>query len=47
MPKPEKAEKLNHFISRYMKSSEAKKSFPKQSQRAAVAYSEYREKHRK
>ena len=43
MPEPQKREKLNHFISRFMKSAEARKSFPKQSQRAAVAYSEARE----
>lgn len=43
MPTPTKGEKLNHFIGRYMKSKEARKSFPKQSQRAAVAYSEARE----
>jgi hypothetical protein len=44
VPEPQKGEKLNHFIGRFMKSKEARKSFPKQSQRAAVAYSMAREK---
>lgn len=44
MPQPQKGEKLSHFIGRFMRSKEARKSFPKQSQRAAVAYSEYRGK---
>lgn len=47
MPKPEKGEKLSSFMGRYMKSKEARKSFPSQKQRAAVGYSEYREKHKK
>jgi len=46
-PKPEKGEKLSDFMQRYMKSSEAQKSFPKQKQREAIAYSEYRERKRK
>jgi hypothetical protein len=44
MPSPEKGESLQGFVSRYMGSKEAGKSFPKQSQRAAVAYSEFRRK---
>lgn len=47
MPEPQKGEKLSHFMGRYMSSSHARKKFPKKSQRAAVAYSEYREKKRK
>jgi hypothetical protein len=47
MPEPAKGEKLSDFVGRYMGSGEARKSFPKQSQRAAVAYSEFREKKRK
>lgn len=47
MPAPAKGEKLNTFVSRYMGSSEAQKSFPDQKQRAAVAYSEYRRKKKK
>jgi hypothetical protein len=43
-PNPEKGESLQGFVSRYMGSKEGEKSFPKQSQRAAVAYSEYRRK---
>lgn len=46
MPEPAKHESLTKFVSRYMGSSEARSSFPKQSQRAAVAYSEYRRKKR-
>ncbi len=41
-PQPDKGEKLSHFLSRYMGSGEAQKSFHKQSQRAAVAYSTFR-----
>lgn len=43
MPEPHKGEKLGTFISSYMKSKEARRKFPKRSQRAAVAYSEARE----
>lgn len=45
MPKPESKESLKKFMGRYMGSKEARKSFPKQKQRAAVAYSEYRKAH--
>jgi hypothetical protein len=44
MPEPRKAETLSHFIGRYLKSPESRKSFPSQKQRAAVAYSEYKRK---
>lgn len=47
MPEPQKGEQLNHFVSRYMGSEHARKKFPKQSQRAAVAYSEYRREKKK
>jgi len=47
MPEPHKGEKLNTFVSRYMGSGEAQKSFPDQKQRAAVAYSEFRRKKKK
>ena len=43
MPEPVRGERLSTFVARFMKSGEARKSFPKQSQRAAVAYSEARE----
>ena len=42
MPEPVKGEKLSTFVSRYMGSKHARKKFPKQKQRAAVAYSEAR-----
>ena len=42
MPTPKTGENLSSFVSRYMGSGEAQKSFPKQSQRAAVAYSVYK-----
>ena len=47
MPEPSKGESLSGFVHRYMGSGEARKSFPKKSQRAAVAYSEYKRKKRK
>ena len=43
MPEPQKGEPLNKFVSRYMGSKRAGKDFPNSKQRAAVAYSEYRE----
>jgi len=43
MPEPHKGETLGAFVSKYMGSKEARKRFPKKSQRAAVAYSEGRE----
>ena len=47
MPTPESGEKLSSFISRYMGSKKANKDFPSQKQRAAVAYSEYKEAKKK
>lgn len=47
MPEPAKGETLSSFVGRYMGSSESRKTFPKQSQRAAVAYSEYKRKKKK
>lgn len=43
MPAREKGEPLSEFIGRYMGSKKAKKDFPKEKQRLAVAYSEARE----
>ena len=42
MPEPAKREKLSTVIGRYMGSKAARKHFPDQKQRAAVAYSEAR-----
>lgn len=47
MPSPSKGESLSDFVGRYMGSGEARKSFPSQKQRAAVAYSEYRQAKKK
>lgn len=47
MPNPKKGESESAFVSRYMGSKEAMKTFPDQKQRAAVAYSEFERKHRK
>ena len=44
MPNPQKGENLSHFVSRYMGSGEAQKTFPDPKQRAAVAYSKMRRK---
>jgi hypothetical protein len=42
MPEPHKGETLSSFVSKYMGSKHARKKFPSQKQRAAVAYSEGR-----
>lgn len=47
MPSVEKGEKLSDFVSRYMGSKKSRKDFPDQKQRAAVAYSEFREAKKK
>lgn len=44
MPNPQKGENLAQFMSRYMGSSEAEKTFPDAKQRAAVGYSKFRKK---
>lgn len=44
MPTPKKRETLASFLTRYMHSGEARKSFPDPKQRYAVANSVYREK---
>ena len=45
MPAPEKGESEQDYVSRFMASLEARKDYPDEKQRAAVAYSMYREKH--
>ena len=45
MPKPEGGEKLNDYISRFMGAKKEQK-YP-QKQRAAIAYSEYKESKKK
>jgi hypothetical protein len=47
MPAPESGEKLSSFIGRYMGSKKANKDFPDQKQRAAVAYSTFKEAKKK
>ena len=47
MPNTEKHESMNSYLHRFMGSSEAQRDFPKQSQRAAVAYSKFRKRKRK
>lgn len=44
MPSPTRKESLSHFVGKYMGSKEARKSFPNQKQRAAVAYSTFKRK---
>jgi hypothetical protein len=46
MPKPNPNESEADFVARYMSSEEAKKRFPDEKQRLAVAYSEYK-RHKK
>jgi hypothetical protein len=43
MPEPLKGEKQQDYVSRFMGSAEAAKSFPDAKQRAAVAYSMYKQ----
>jgi len=43
MPRPKKNEGEENFISRYMASKEAIRTFPDEKQRLAVAYSEYKD----
>jgi len=45
MPKPAKSESMQHFVSRFMGDKRDQK-FPRK-QRAAIAYSEYRERAKK
>ena len=47
MPKPKKNEVRSSFVSRYMKSKEAQKSFPDSRQRTAVAISIWNERNKK
>lgn len=44
MPYPRKTEKKDHYISRFMGSSEANRDFPDQKQRYAVALSMWEQK---
>lgn len=44
LPKPNKDEKRLDFIGRCMSNPTMKKEYPKQSQRAAVCYSQWRDK---
>ena len=46
MPAPEKGESESGYVSRFMESAEARKDYPDEKQRAAVAYSMYREKYK-
>ena len=45
MPEPTEGESQDKYVSRFVGSEEAKKSFPDIKQRLAVAYSKYRQKH--
>ncbi len=47
MPNPRRNEAAQAFIGRFMGSSEAQGSFPKQKQRLAVAYSKLRQRKKK
>lgn len=47
MPNPRKAEKKEHYISRFMSSSEAIRDFPNQVQRYAVALSMWERRNKK
>jgi len=45
MPDPREGEDKQSYVSRFVSSEEAKKSFPDIKQRLAVAYSKHRQKH--
>ena len=45
MPEPRSGEDRQSYVSRFVGSEEAKKSFPDIKQRLAVAYSKHRQKH--
>lgn len=45
MPNPKSGESESDYVSRFMASAEAQKDFPDEKQRAAVAYSKFRENH--
>lgn len=47
MPEPIKSESQKNYVNRFMGSQEANKSFPSQMQRAAVAYSIYKQSQKK
>lgn len=47
MPTPQKGEKLGEFVGQWIKSKEAKRKFPKRSQRIAIAENEGRKAHLK
>ena len=47
VPEVQRGEKLKDFVAKYMGSKKANKDFPDQKQRAAVAYSTYREAKKK
>jgi hypothetical protein len=40
MPEPHKGETLGSFVGKWITSTEAKRKFPKKTQREAIAYSE-------
>jgi hypothetical protein len=46
MPKPNPNENKEEYVSRFMSSEEAQKSFPDKKQRLAVAYSKWKENHK-
>ena len=46
MPNPEPKEKEQDYVNRFMKSKEARKDFPDSGQRAAVAYSKFKQAHK-
>jgi len=45
MPDPNAGESQDKYVSRFADSEEAKKDYPELTQRLAVAYSKYRQKH--
>lgn len=47
MPTPRSGEKQKEFVARFVSSGEAKRDFPKRSQRLAVAFSIFRRRKNK
>lgn len=46
MPNPKRGEKQSDYIKRFMRSKEARRSYPDREQRSAVAYGKWKKRKR-